>query len=349
LAQSRIETPKKKAPVVAKPIGEKVLPTVNDTYAPLGEEKLILDLNEIFGDKVNARPEGPRTGGGGNSCALAIVENTSRLRGQLELIGNDLLGSLQNKSSVLAVMAKARFYIADRLILNGQSKDAINYPHDGVIVLSRNFCSTEMIEPTGRSMSLLLHEFLGLARLDDRHYQISRAFLDRYAEIASDEFKIRQYLSREAAKDLAGKRSCFKGAIKAKDKDMEEMYGGRYTSETPKINLHLAAEESSRQVDKYCDVYLDKNKKPTEDSDKAIYKICGTHTDQTYVVSAGFDFATSGSFGTEAALFNVAVERTHSYVFRIADYDLETEVGVEEGKSSETITCRSLPVPESDK
>lgn len=152
--------------------------------------KLILDNSKIESlqlvdkealQKSLQKPQGPRTGGGGNSCSLAIRQNSERLRSLI----NDMPDLLARESinKVFAIIATARFFIGDTLVINGQSKDAINYPVENRIIVTQRLCERELVEVSGRAMSLLLHEYLGLASIEDRDYRISGSFLEKYAEI----------------------------------------------------------------------------------------------------------------------------------------------------------------------
>ncbi|WP_413576504.1 hypothetical protein ACLVWU_00500 [Bdellovibrio sp. HCB290] len=126
-----------------------------------------------------SKTEGPRTGGGGNSCALSIYQNTEKLVSLIHemptLLNGQLRGYLLHKISV------AKFYISENLILDGQVKDAINYPDTNEIYLSNRLCGLDLLEVQGRAMAILLHEYLGLANIDDRRYQVSGAFLQNYS------------------------------------------------------------------------------------------------------------------------------------------------------------------------
>lgn len=309
---------------------------------PRSDDKMILDLEPILGEKKEVM--GPRTGGGGNSCSLAIVQNVTRLTGMLSSIKGELLAE-DDVDRLRDIIKKAKFYVADRLVLNGQVKDAINYPREGVVVLSKNFCDTEMIEPSGRSMSLLLHEFLGLAGIDDRQYQISRHFLTRYAELVSEEFRLRNFLKTEAAKDLNGSSSCFKGHLKRKDAEMFENYGGRYSpGEIPEFNLMLVEEENYRQLDKYCDVYLDKNKKPVKNREEAAFEMCHAWFESSYVASAGFGFSTTGSSGQETVLTLVKISERIESLIDIKAADYESSI-VSSKQTQKNTKCQNIKLP----
>lgn len=150
-----------------------------------------------------------------------------------------------------------------------------------------------------------------------------------------------RYMTNEANKDLQGKKSCFNGSIQAKDAEMQDSYGGRYSSETPEMSALKVGEENSRYWDKYCNGYLDKDKKPVDSREKAAYEICHGSFSSTYVVSAGFSFSTTGSSGTEPVLTLVSTEYTEQYIIDL-NYKGEGDGIVSTRKISSKIKCQDL-------
>lgn len=183
------------------------------------DKKPLLDMNKILGNEKEMNVEGPRTGGGGNSCGLAVTQNTRQLMTLLKS-ADELPLSEDDRARLTKAIIHARFYLGERLILNGETKDAINYPDTGEIVLSQKFCQFEMIEVSGRSMGLLLHEYLGLARVDDKKYQVSGQFMELYGEMMDKHNRDKEILQKELRKDLKGQQSCFKGAIQEMKKSL---------------------------------------------------------------------------------------------------------------------------------
>jgi hypothetical protein len=146
--------------------------------------KFILDNATIKKSLERTKsPEGPRTGGGGNSCAMSIHQNTVKLVGLIS--GANNLLSVDQLALLLSKIEVAKFYIGENLMIEGQSKDAINYPDTNQIVVSDKFCNIDMNDVSGKSMSLLLHEYLGLAKINDKKYQLSGAFLQNYTTYLS--------------------------------------------------------------------------------------------------------------------------------------------------------------------
>jgi hypothetical protein len=149
-----------------------------------------------------------------------------------------------------------------------------------------------------------------------------------------------RYLRKEAANDIKGKKSCWAGAVKAKDAEMENELGGRYSEgETPAIDAHLISEENARQIDKYCHTYLDKNKKPVDDSRNAAYALCSSSYSSTYVGSAGFHYSTTGSFGTSGILTVLTYESRYE---ALVDLNADDDNIVSYRKVSSEITCKNL-------
>lgn len=139
---------------------------------------LILDNKSFESLKKSMTPQGPRTGGGGNSCAISIHQNTEKLISLVtdmpELLDQNQRQRLFEKISV------AKFHLTESLVLDKEEKDAINYPDTNDILISNRFCDIGMKEVNSKAMATLLHEYLGLAKIDDRKYQISGSFLQNY-------------------------------------------------------------------------------------------------------------------------------------------------------------------------
>lgn len=150
-------------------------PEAGPKAAMILDNSLSKNLKDL---KMKPPVEGPRSGGGGNSCALSIHQNTEKLISLLADMPNLL--TKNQKDTLLFKISEAKFYIADSLSLDGQLKDAINYPNTNEIFITNRLCGLDLLEVQSRAMAILLHEYLGLARIDDREYQISGAFLQNY-------------------------------------------------------------------------------------------------------------------------------------------------------------------------
>lgn len=292
------------------------------------QEQLILINKDIKKDMTSLPKEGPRTGGGGNSCSLVIVKNTEALQKYMEQFNVEGMTG-ENIEALKAAIDRAQFFTTGTLIHEGQRKDAMNFPDEDRIVLTNKFCRYEMTEVSGRAMSLLLHEYLGLARVDDRQYQISGRFLETYSLMLAKRTEIQYYLQEEARKDLDGKSSCFKGAVLKKSKKMEDDYGGRYSADVD-ITVAEAGETVYRYVSKYCNEAVNGQ------------RICDSEDEYSYIVAARFSSATSGTLETEAIAFKV--EKTVRNILVVkdsADYHAEDDEIVSD-KSITTYKCTPL-------
>lgn len=139
---------------------------------------LILDTRNLNIEKYNsAKVEnidlshlyGPGTSGGGNLCAYNITTATAFILKHLSVIP---FQDQNQRQTFLKTLAHVQFLQGENLFVRGQSVDAINYPDKKQILLTGHACdqlSTESVS----SYSLLLHEYLGVAGIDDRTYQIS--------------------------------------------------------------------------------------------------------------------------------------------------------------------------------
>ncbi|QDK46683.1 hypothetical protein DOM22_16745 [Bdellovibrio sp. ZAP7] len=265
---------------------------------------LILDTKEVFDKLSRPSVEGPRTSGGGNSCALAITQNTTTL---VELLnGEDYVYLFKSKQldRVLSTIKKARFYLQDNLVVNGQSKDAMNFPAQGVIYVSPKLCATELIEVSGRAMSLLLHEYLGLAQIEDRNYQISGKFLSIYADGKSEDAQAKAWLTNELKRALQGKKNCFGDAVSKKVAEKEE---DRivFTPETLRIEIQPIESYGPLLNDRECRAVLDKNMRETEDDAKVVYQICHAPRTRTYFTAIPFEGHKHGWYGRDALYYKV--------------------------------------------
>lgn len=198
--------------------------------------KLILDNKQQFQNLLKSHPQGPKTGGGGNSCALAIVQSTRKI-----LESNDILKKLIPESQIILLqqsIASAKFYISQNLELNGQLKDAINYPNEKTILVSEHFCKQDLNEVSNRTISLVLHEYLGLASIDDSQYQISEKYLDFINLKKNSDLYLSNTLENQADLDLNGKPSCFNGSLRKHRDALSKKYGWfatKYVVNTPEV------------------------------------------------------------------------------------------------------------------
>ena len=122
-----------------------------------------LDLDKMYG---------PGSSGGGNLCAFNITTAAAFIAKNIDVIP---FQNKQQRDNFLQKMASTIFMSGANLSVRGQSVDALNYPSYGVIVLNGHICD-QLADESLTAYSTLLHEYLGVAGIDDRTYQISGTF-----------------------------------------------------------------------------------------------------------------------------------------------------------------------------
>lgn len=145
--------------------------------------------------------------------------------------------------------------------------------------------------------------------------------------------KLETFIKVEVAKELEGKKSCLNGKISKKSAEMEATYGGRYSK---KIEVQSIPESTEvyRFLAQYCDGYLDKDMKPTEDEKKRAYRRCVNKDIFTYRVIVHFDFSTSGTVGFEGIHLPATVELTRNVIVKAdANYNPEVSDIIRYGES----------------
>jgi len=147
---------------------------------------LILDTKNIKIDKytnqdaVSLSPEllGPGSSGGGNICALNISTATNFIADYADKIP---FQDAEQREHFLNTLSSVRFLHGENLEVRGQSVDAINYPAAGVIVINEKVCA-QLGAGIGSGYALLVHEYSGVAGIDDRNYQVSGIFKQKVKE-----------------------------------------------------------------------------------------------------------------------------------------------------------------------
>ncbi len=119
--------------------------------------------------------EGGWTSGGGDTTAMEFISIGYRvydmLAGIEKMNRNDDLKGLVDLAALKSRLETAKIESTnDRLEVNGAEVDAINYPAQNRIVISRPRWALE--KPIETRAGLVLHEYLGLL-LKDAHYTIS--------------------------------------------------------------------------------------------------------------------------------------------------------------------------------
>lgn len=142
---------------------------------------------------------------------------------------------------------------------------------------------------------------------------ISSTTLSAFAESPT----AKAFLKNEIKKDLAGKKSCFKGALRKKRNDMDDNYGGRFSpDEAPNLNVAEGSSTQYRYIDKYCD-----------DLGNGLQSCASTDTSE-YLVAIQFTASTTGTFEVESVDFRVV--NVHKSILIINDkFDSNPENGDE--------------------
>lgn len=161
------------------------------------------------------------------------------------------------------------------------------------------------------------------------------------AEVSPVQTKI----EAEVVKDLAGEKSCFNGAVKAKMTEMEENYGGRFGGSYD-VSSQTVFETVYRYTTKYCSDFLDINlniiERSDENEDKIVYRRCENANLNKSVASITFAASTSGTFEREGLVFGVELITNNDIIVdKNADYQAE-DSEIKSWKVTETLTCKLL-------
>lgn len=151
--------------------GLKNLPLILDTKNMKAEKLKNVRLEQFSVDKAY----GPGSSGGGGICAFAITSGSDFILDNLEAIP---FKTKQQRDQFVHKVSSVRFLQGANLEVRGQSVNALNYPSASVIVLDNKACDhLEAGKVAG--YSFLLHEYLGVAGIDDTTYQVSNAFAEK--------------------------------------------------------------------------------------------------------------------------------------------------------------------------
>jgi len=135
-----------------------------------GMRKLVLIL--VVMSAANAYAVGGTVGNGGDSIAIQFKDIGNTLVAQLRFAEKKNKLPIDPESFKQVVNKSIVESTNNKLVLKGKRKDAINYPSSQRIVI---------YAPGWRQLSiqdkrkLVLHEYLGLLKVDDSQYQISSA------------------------------------------------------------------------------------------------------------------------------------------------------------------------------
>ncbi|MBO9667851.1 MAG: hypothetical protein J7501_13695, partial [Bdellovibrio sp.] len=169
-----------------------VKPSQNETarvleaakYMPkiLDNKKINFKSDSLPGKFEVSKQFGPGSGGGGNTCAMSIVKLTK------DLVYQGHWRASLNRDQEIALQSAIRnatFVQGENLpLLRGETKNAINFPDYKLIVVDKTAC--DLITAGGeQGYSILIHEYMGLAGIDDRDYNTSLNFVGSFAADAT--------------------------------------------------------------------------------------------------------------------------------------------------------------------
>lgn len=114
---------------------------------------------------------GASDSGGGDSYVIDFIATGERVSQWLSVQKiNDISGLSAEKFESTLKSAKITSTEAP-LLLDEVEKDAINYPSEGKIVLNRS--RWNFIDADFRKVGIVIHELLGLMKIDDQGYKVS--------------------------------------------------------------------------------------------------------------------------------------------------------------------------------
>lgn len=111
--------------------------------------------------------------GGGDAYAAEFVG----LAHQLVDMATELEDSPVDADELKAAIRETEVQTLDKVFLNGIEKDAVNFPSRKLIELSRSRWD-EIQDDVLRRYRLVLHEYLGILKMNDEDYQISSKFIN---------------------------------------------------------------------------------------------------------------------------------------------------------------------------
>ncbi len=327
------------------PIGDQqVLNNNNSAQDSFNENNNQNNLNLILtGNNQNA-PNGPRTGGGGDSCALAVTQIQKVL---MKVLPNlNLLNELEIKQ-LKSKLESTQYFVsqADGDIVFGKEKrQAVNFPETNKIIFSKNFCKSELLEVTNKSMSLLFHEYLGLIEKNDKTYSISGSFFEKMSQQTLAKAVLKERIMNEIKKDMKKQKSCFDNAVYEKSKDLSEGYGAHFIPENlPEIDIIETSSVNYRDFGKNIIEGYNKDWSKAPDKDEADIIRWGHSSSHTYAVAIKYNFATSGSIESASILFSVENEQ---YQEKFTDFNLNEikapETFIHKLVTKNTINCKLL-------
>lgn len=119
---------------------------------------------------------GTDTGGGGDRYVLDFLTVAKAIRGMFS--NSEVAVSFPeiDRDELFEAIASTKVTSKDQLFLNGIEVDAINYPNQKLIELNRQRWKPYLDDPFERLYAIVLHEYLGIMKVDDTDYALSIRF-----------------------------------------------------------------------------------------------------------------------------------------------------------------------------
>ena len=130
-------------------------------------KKLVYLLSALLASQVSFARDGGISGGGGDGYAIQFVEVARMIQTALGINADSAINATALKQAILETKVEST---DEALEIGGKNKDAINYPAEKRIIVSRQGWS---LLGGNQKRTLVLHEYLGILRIDDSDYQIS--------------------------------------------------------------------------------------------------------------------------------------------------------------------------------
>ena len=130
-------------------------------------KKFVYLLSALLVSQVAFAQDGGISGGGGDGYAIQFVQVARMIQTALGVSADSAVDAAALKRAILETKVEST---DQNLELDGKNKDAINYPAEKRITMSRSRWGS--LSGT-QKRTLVLHEYLGILRIDDSNYQIS--------------------------------------------------------------------------------------------------------------------------------------------------------------------------------
>ncbi len=148
--------------------------TKNDSTSPPSPALILdnsnFDTAQLLNPDVSGRVLGPGSGGGGNICAFSIQRVNADLLRYLLATPTDRRG--KEISGLINAIPGTKYYFSKNLTLGQRKVNAINYPSQKSIIVDQEACAA-LEQNNFAAKMLLVHEYLGLAGIEDTNYQVS--------------------------------------------------------------------------------------------------------------------------------------------------------------------------------